>query len=278
MVAPAEVTFAPLLLGAIALLLLVAGAFVWFVVSYQRRLYRQHLAQRAAEAAHQQALLAAVIEAQEAERARIGRDLHDDVASSVAMAQMLVERLATAGPTDNSALLFELAREVLGAAVADVRSTSHQLYPAGLARVGLVKALERLADVSRHSEGLAVQFDAHYPHPLPAVAELALYRICQELVHNALKHAHGARLLRIGLHQEPTQLVLAVADDGCGFVPETPAAAGATERGGAPERGGVGLRSIGARVQLLGARLVQHSAPGQGTRTRVELDHLAPAA
>ena len=271
MAAPAEVTFAPLLLGGIGLMVLVAGAFVWFVASYQQRLYRQQLAQQAAEAAHQQALLAAVIETQEAERARIGRDLHDDVASSVAMAQMLVERLATAGPADDSAVLFGLARDVLSAAVADVRNTSHQLYPASLARVGLVKALARLADLSRYSEGLAVQFEAHYPHPLPLPAELALYRICQELVHNVLKHAHGASFLRIGLHQVGATLVLAVEDDGCGFVPDQ---AGDV----AAPRTGVGLRSIGARVQLLGARLVQRTAPGQGTHTRVELDHLAPAA
>ena len=271
MVAPAEVTFAPLLLGGIGLMLLVAGAFVWFVVSYQQRLYRQQLALRATEAAHQQALLAAIIEAQEAERARIGRDLHDDVASSVAMAQMLVERLATNDAADDPAVLFGLAREVLGAAVADVRSTSHQLYPASLARVGLIKALERLADLSRHSEGLTVGFDAYYPHPLVPAAELALYRICQELVHNALKHAHGATFLRIGLHQEGAKLVLAVEDDGCGFVPENRAAAGVVVRSG------VGLRSIGARVQLLGARLVQHTAPGQGVQTRIELDHKAPA-
>ncbi|MDQ2793276.1 MAG: histidine kinase, partial [Bacteroidota bacterium] len=185
MVAPAEITFAPLLLGGIGLMLLVAGAFVWFVGSYQQRLYRQHLAQRTAHAAHQQALLAAVIEAQEAERARIGRDLHDDVASSVAMAQMLVERLAVPDPTDDPAVLFAVAREVLAAAVADVRSTSHQLFPASLARVGLIKALERLAELSRHAEGLTVTFEAHYPHPLPPATELALYRICQELVHNA---------------------------------------------------------------------------------------------
>ncbi|GAA4031146.1 hypothetical protein GCM10022409_14230 [Hymenobacter glaciei] len=268
MVAPAEVTFAPLLLGGIGLMVLVAGAFVWFVVSYQQRLYRQQLAQRAVEAAHQQALLAAVIDAQEAERARIGRDLHDDVASSVAMAQMLIERLATHDTADDPAALFGLAREVLGAAVADVRSTSHQLYPASLALVGLVKALERLADLSRHSETLAVHFEAHYPHALPPAAELALYRICQELVHNALKHAHGATNLRIGLHQAKTKLVLAVEDDGCGFVPEH---SGAATLAGA----GVGLRSIDARVQLLGARLVQRTAPGQGTSTHVELNHQA---
>lgn len=263
MAAPAEINFAPLLLAGIGLMLLVAGGFVWFVVSYQQRLYRQHAAQQAAVAAHQHALLAAVIEAQEAERARIGRDLHDDVASSVAMAQMLVERLAVPHEADDPVALFAVAREVLAAAVADVRSTSHQLYPASLARVGLVRALERLADLSRHSDTLAVHFDAHYPHALPPASELALYRICQELVHNSLKHAHGATFLRIGLCQRGPLLILCVEDDGCGY-----------EFGpAAPVRAGVGLRSIGARVQLLGALLVQEAGPGQGARTRVELKH-----
>ncbi|WP_460501563.1 sensor histidine kinase, partial [Hymenobacter agri] len=169
---------------------------------------------------------------------------------------------------DDPAALFTVAREVLAAAVADVRSTSHQLYPASLARVGLVKALERLADLSRHAEGLDVHFDAHYPHALPEAAELALYRICQELVHNSLKHAHGATFLRIGLHQNGSQLVLEVEDNGCGYEFGSPASV----------RAGVGLRSIGARVQLLGALLVQEAALGRGVLTRIELTHAAPAA
>ncbi|MCC3153580.1 sensor histidine kinase [Hymenobacter sp. BT770] len=263
--APAEVTFGTLLLGGIGLMLLLAAAFVGFVVTYQQRLMRQQLRLRGAEAAHQHHLLTAVIAAQEAERERIGRDLHDDVASSIAMAKMLVDQLSTAPNAADAPEMLALAREVLGSAVEDVRTVSHNLYPDQLARVGLVPALSHLAELCRRTDALAVDFDAHYPHPLPLVKELALYRICQELVHNTLKHASGAAHLRIQLRQQDGNLVLSVEDDGCGFATSPPPDGTAAR--------GMGLRSIGVRVEMLGAELEQHSAPGLGTRTRIKLAH-----
>ena len=265
--APAEVTFAPLLLGGIGLMLLAAGGLVLFLVVYQKRLLQQQLRLRAAEALHQQELLTTIIEAQEAERERIGRDLHDDIASSIAMAKMLVDRLATAPTAADAPALLDLAREALGTAVDEVRSVSHSLYPAVLARVGLAQALAYLADLCRRTGTLAVTFDVDYPHPLALAQELALYRICQELVHNALKHAHGATQLRIQLFQTGARLALVVADDGCGYT---------SAEGPAATSNGMGLRSIGVRVQMLHACLYQESAPGQVTRVCIELE--APAA
>lgn len=255
--APAEVTFGPLLLVGIGLMLTVAGAFVVFLVSYQRRLLRQQLRQSAADALHQQQLLAAVIAAQEAERERIGRDLHDDVASSISMGRMLVERLAAYPAADDAPALLALAREVLGTAVEDVRNVAHSLYPSMLARVGLGSALEHLAEVCRQTSVLDVKLHVDYPRPLGLPEELALYRICQELVHNTLKHAQGATRLTISLWQHGPGLTLTVEDDGCGCGPLPTV--------------GIGLRSIGVRVQMLRAHLSQQSGPGLGTRTRIEL-------
>ncbi|GAC1369693.1 MAG: hypothetical protein NVSMB30_07770 [Hymenobacter sp.] len=263
--APPEVTFAPLLLLGIGIMLLAAGALVLFLVTYQKRLLRQQLHLRAAEARHQQRLLAAVIEAQETERQRIGRDLHDDVASSIAMARMLVDRLATHPDAPDAAQLLGLAREVLGQAAEEVRSVSHDLYPAVLARVGLARALDYLAEVGRRTAALTVTLDVDYLSPLPLAQELALYRICQELVHNTLKHARGATRLGIRLRQQGPSLTLVVEDDGCGFTP----AANAAEPSA---RHGVGLRSIAVRAQLLQATLHLDSAPGQGARFCVELE------
>ena len=145
---------------------------------------------------------------------------------------------------------------------------SHDLYPAVLSRVGLLEALEYLANLCRRTGTLAVECDTYYPYPLPQAQELALYRICQELTHNVMKHAQGATRLVIRFRQQGPRLVLAVEDDGCGFVMPGPGSAlGA--------KAGLGLRSIDVRVEMLQARLVQHSAPGQGTRTHIELDHPA---
>lgn len=262
--APAEVTFGPLLLSGIGLMLLAAGSLVVFVVAYQKRLLREQLHLRAAEAVHQQQLLLAVIEAQEEERARIGRDLHDDVGSTIAMAKLLVDRLEGSSSTANTTALLKMAREVLGSAVHEVRSVSHNLYPAVLARVGLAKALEYLAEVSSKSSTLAVVLAVDYRHPLTLSQELALYRICQELVHNAMKHAQGATRLAIRLRQTEAHLTLVVEDDGCGF--SQPSSADAL-----PVGAGAGLRSIGVRVQMLQARLHHRSVPGQGTCISVEV-------
>ena len=266
MAAPTEITFEALLLGSIGLMLLAAGAFVLFVVAHQKRLLGQQLLAREAAMLHQQALLGAVIVAQEAERERIGRNLHDDVASSIALAKMLVDRLATPPAAADPADLLALAREAMATAAEEVRIVSHDLYPAVLTRVGLVQALEHLANLCRRTETLAVELDTHYPQPLPPPHELALYRICQELTHNVLKHAHGATRLVIQLRQQGPHLILAVEDDGCGFAVDPPGRA-------QPANDGLGLRSIAVRVEMLHARLSQHSAPGQGVRARIELDN-----
>jgi two-component system NarL family sensor kinase len=175
--APAETEFLKLLAVGIGLLLLLGALLVLFVVTYQKRLLQQQLRLRAAEAEYQQQLLAAVIEAQERERERIGRDLHDGIGSTIATAKMLVNRLETNQPADNRPELFGMVKEIMSTAVHDVRSISHSLFPAVLARYGLADALQHLVDVSNETGTLAIELEVDYPEPLALAQELALYRI-----------------------------------------------------------------------------------------------------
>ncbi|QKG58398.1 sensor histidine kinase [Hymenobacter sp. BRD128] len=246
-------------------MLLSGVALVLFVVVYQKRLLQQQLQLRAAEAEYQQQLLAAVIEAQEHERERIGRDLHDGIGSTLATAKLLMGRLESTDAAEEAANLSSMVKEILGEAVHDVRGLSHSLYPAVLDRFGLAEALQHLADVCNETSTLDVELSIEYQQPLALAQELALYRICQELIHNAQKHARGATLLQVRLRQHGTRVSLAVEDDGCGF----DSAALESSR---PASGGAGLRSIEVRVQMLRARLSQQSAPGQGTCTLIEMD------
>jgi signal transduction histidine kinase len=262
MAAPPEVAFGQLLFVGIGFMLLAGGSLLVFLVTYQKRLLMQQLQLRVVEAEHQQQLLAAIIEAQEGERARIGQELHDGIGGTVASAKMLVSRLRRSPdgqlPADQAALLEEL----MSTAAQDVRSISHSLYPAVLARYGLAEAIQHLVDVYNETGPLPVELTLHYEQPLALPQELALYRICQELMHNALKHAKEARCLRVSLEQTPQQLTLTVADDGCGFVPDATLSRGA------------GLRSIEVRAQMLHATLQRTTAPSQGTCTVVQLDNL----
>ena len=264
--APPEVSFSSLLFTAIGFMLLAGLALVLFLVVYQKRLLQQQLNLHKAEAEYQQQLLAAIIDAQERERERIGRDLHDGIGSTLATAKLLVGRLGSLAAPAEAASLTGRVKDILGNAVQDVRSISHSLYPAVLDRFGLAEALQHLADVSNEAGTLPVELAIEYPQPLPLPQELALYRICQELIHNAQKHAHGATHLAVGLHQAGPRLTLTVTDDGIGFDPEALALA-------RPASGGVGLRGIEVRVRMLRARCSQQSAPGQGTHTLVELEN-----
>ena len=261
---PTEIAFAPLLFIGIGFMLFAGASLVTFLVVYQKRLLRQQRLLHQAEAEYQQQLLAAVIEAQEIERERIGRDLHDGIGSTLATAKLLVGRLESLA-TDEASNLTLTVKEILGNAVHDVRGLSHSLYPAVLDRFGLAEALQHLADVCNETSTLDVELAIDYPWPLALSQELALYRICQELIHNAQKHAQGATVLQVELRQHSTGLTLTVQDDGCGF---DLAALDATR----PASGGAGLRSMEVRVQMLRARLSQQSAPGQGTRTLIEME------
>ena len=261
---PTEINFATLLFIGIGFMLLAGGLLVAFLIVYQKRLLRQQQQLHRAEAEYQQQLLSAVIEAQELERERIGRDLHDGIGSTLATAKLLVGRLETLA-TGEAANLTITVKEILGNAVHDVRGLSHSLYPAVLDRFGLAEALQHLADVCSETNTLDVELTIDYQRPVALQQELALYRICQELIHNAQKHAQGATMLQVHLQQHATGLQLRVEDNGCGF----DVAALETTRA---ISGGAGLRSIEVRVQMLRARLSQHSAPGQGTRTLIEME------
>ena len=271
MAAPPEVSFGYMLFGGISFMLLAATTLIAFLVAYQKRLLRQQVQQQVAEVAHQQQLLEAVVEAQERERERIGRDLHDGIGSTLASAKLLVNRLkAEHGAGDKAgdkAGALPLLQEIMGSVGQEVRSISHSLYPVVLARFGLAEAIQHLVDVYQETGTLAIVLALDYPRSLSLAQELALYRICQELLHNAVKHARGASQLTIQLQQRGTRLTLVVEDDGCGFAanPDEPAL---TE--------GVGLRSIAVRAQMLHARLEQSSVPGHGTRTFVELEAPLP--
>lgn len=260
-----EVAFGQLLFSGIAFMLLAAGTLIGFLIIYQKRLLVQQLRLRTAETLHQQQLLAAVIEAQEGERERIGQDLHDGIGSTIATAKLLVNRLGSSPPADNPAYLLSLIEELMTAAVQDVRTISHSLYPAVLARYGLAEAIQHLVDVGNEADKLPIELEMDYVQPLALAQELALYRICQELVHNAMKHARGATRLTVRLQQQGSQLTLAVEDDGCGLPVAAP-------DGTSPMTKGAGLRNIDVRVQMLGAQLIQRSVPGLGTCITVELE------
>ena len=182
--------------------------------------------------------------AQEEERRRVGRELHDGV-GSLLTAALLTLKVAERRPEK-----LPEARARVAEALEEVRRLSQELRMPLLDDLGLDEALRRyLEGYRRH--GLEVEARLQVP-PLPKEKEVALFRVVQEALTNVLRHARAGRV-KVELWPEGDRLFGLVEDDGVGFDPEsTPPS--------------VGLLGMQERIQGLGGSLVLRSAPGQGTR------------
>jgi signal transduction histidine kinase len=201
------------------------------------------------------------------ERARLARDLHDAVTQklfSIRAHARAAAVLAARDPVDAARVRAEI--EVVGTlgaeAHAELRAVIDGLAPPDLEAAGLAESLRRYAVLAGRAHGVPVTFTAGDLPALGPRAEAALYRVAQEALHNALRHA-GASSVRVALSKVPSkapsktprQVVLEVSDDGHGFAPEAPS-------------GGLGLASMRERAAAAGAELAIRS--GQtGTRVRM---------
>jgi signal transduction histidine kinase len=257
-----EQDIAVLLFGGIVVMLLLALALVAFFLLYQKKLIGQQLALQTIQSVYQKDLLVATIQAEDRERERIGNDLHDEIGSSLSAVKMLMVQLAeSVSTTEKEKEVVAIIEGILGDTLQNIRNISQSLHPAVLARFGLAKALQNLGLVcaDAFANGMDVQVELNAV--LTQSQELALYRIVQEVVNNAMKHAQASRVT-VQLRHQPGILALTVVDDGRGFDYAL------AQRS---NRIGLGLKSLAARASLLDASLHLESAPGKGTGVRVEM-------
>jgi two-component system sensor histidine kinase UhpB len=202
--------------------------------------------------------------AQEGERSRIARELHDEVGQTLTAVALRAERARDNGADQHEAL-DEIAETVLRS-LEDVHRIGRELRPEALDDLGLVNALIALCSRIEQQGGMRIrrELDWRLP-PLPAEVELVIYRVAQEALTNALRHAQGTEAT-VALSQVDGQIVLAVADDGGG----TGGADGADGADGAigataDPAAGTGLRGMRERALLIGAELDVRGRPGRGT-------------
>jgi signal transduction histidine kinase len=201
-----------------------------------------------------------VLQAQEEERKRIARELHDETAQSLSTLLINMDVLEQTLPADNHVLragldrIRTLARRTLD----DTRALSHDLRPTILDDVGLTAALAWFAEEFSKTFGVPVDVDIH-EGPMERLSpeqELALFRVGQEALTNAGKYAE-ATAARLSLRMEDGMVRLTVEDNGRGF--DLDAVIGPTRRGG------LGLYGMRERAELLGGTLTVAASPGKGT-------------
>jgi PAS domain S-box-containing protein len=209
-----------------------------------------------------------LLAAQELERVRIGRELHDNVGQHLALLNMgLVQAQTQVGKLmrDVAATLSDLSKQAASVSM-DVRSISHDLYSPQLKMLGLSDALKSLCTQLQRHLAIEIRFTSHGPsRQVPADVSLCLFRVLQEALINAAKHADTRRIV-VELRGARRLLRLRIRDFGTGF-----AIGSATE--------GVGLVSMRERVALVGGTFSIVSSPGSGTEINVHvpLDPGAPA-
>jgi signal transduction histidine kinase len=200
-------------------------------------------------------LAAQVISAQDEERARVARELHDSTAQMLAA---LMLQLGVAAKESTSPALDEriaMLRDMAAEALEEVRTLSHTIHPRVLDDLGLAAALEWIARQTREQDALDVEVFADDGPAIPKLPASVLYRIAQEALRNAVRHAQ-ARRVELWLRRGPATATLEVVDDGRGF----------DVRRAEERRPGMGLFSMRERVGLVNGTLALVSAPGRGTR------------
>ena len=210
-----------------------------------------------------------LITAQEEERTRIARELHDDLSQRMAVLQIGLEQFKQGMPDISSKAkqqlhtIAETAREVSS----DIHSLSYQLHPARLELLGLVASLKGFCGEFSAQHKIDIQFlHSNIPGQIPKDVSLCLYRIAQEALQNVVKHSEAAEA-EVELSGQSEEIELCISDSGRGFDVES-----------AKRVAGLGIVSMRERLRLVGGRLSIESEPSRGTRICVRIPQAAIAA
>jgi signal transduction histidine kinase len=215
-------------------------------------------------------MLRMVISAQEDERKRIARELHDDTTQKLAVLVMGVERAAQALRQDGRPVPLDEVKKLAVSALDEVHRLIRDLRPSVLDDLGLFSAVRWYAENTLTPRDIAVRCGLGDVEPtLPAAWDIALFRMCQEAVNNVARHAQAESvLIQIGV--ERGELRIEIEDDGRGF--EAGAPRPASDR---PHWGLIGMQE---RAELLGGTARIESSPGRGTRVEIRVPLPADAA
>ena len=196
-----------------------------------------------------------LIEAQEQERSRIGRELHDDIGQRLALVAVELQQLH-----ENSVILPDVRSRMgefqkqISEIAADIQSLSHELHSAKLQYLGIAAAMRSFCREFGEQQKVEIDFTSHdLPSPLEPDTSLCLFRVLQEALHNSAKHS-GVKHFEVRLWGTSDEIHLMVTDSGAGF-----------DREAAKERRGLGLISMEERLRLLNGTLSIESQFNRGT-------------
>lgn len=234
--------------------------FILAILIFATVYYRNQLKLKAENerqlAAEQLLRLQNVVAAEEKERTRIARELHDGVGHLISAAKMHVESIQH--DDDAEIELIKNAVKILDDAAKETRNISHNLMPSSLSELGLVAAIRELCRRINKAGNLQIQFTCDAAFMEPDISRsTAIYRILQEVLNNMIKHAK-ASAIKIALSQTKETIELIISDNGIGFnVSEI------------KNSKGIGWSNIFARAEVINAKIEITSTPNNGTQVKL---------
>ena len=256
--------FNSLLFGTIAILIVTTFS-ISFVAFYKQKQAEQNSTIQELKAEMQRQLLESALEVQEVERVRIAKDLHDEVGAMLSVTKMsfnqLLRRLDNA---EDLAAMGKQTKELLEQSIVQVRRISKELVPSTLEDFGLMSAIDEFIQKVHLVSGALFVFSHEgidIKQRFNKKIELTIYRVIQELINNALKHAE-AKEITLKLTTEGNKIIFTFTDNGKGFD---------FERVRKDQKSGLGMRNIESRLSIVNGLFDIQSAIGKGTKTMIEI-------
>ena len=237
---------------------LMVGSFILLYIKNQNKILKQRQQLQFKEIEHQKELLHAIIESQEAERKRIGQDLHDDVGTALSSLRLTIEMFKHGVEEDYNNKHVKLSKEIIDKVIRDVRYISHNLSPPALSYYGLAAAIEEKASFINNSGQLTISMVNDAEDVLKSIslpASVSIYRVLEELINNTIKHA-GASQSIINIATADNALLINYSDNGKGMN------AGSVIVG-------MGMQNIESRLTVINASYIIDTAAGQGFRINI---------
>ena len=241
--------------------MLFAITLVVFLIIHKKRRYEYLLEKKTMEINYQNQLLQSRMEVQEQSFRYLSEEIHDNIGQLLSIVKMQLHNIKRNSHEDDIVLRATDCTELLGKAITDLRNISHTLSSAYVLNAGLAEAIEK--DISyRRSAKKDVQCQLHCngdEYEIGEERELLVFRIIQEAIGNAMKHA-SPTTIDVFLNYTPQQLTVIVKDDGKGF--------NTAEN----QKSGIGLSNIFLRAEVLKANISIESNPGKGTSISLVVD------
>jgi two-component system, NarL family, sensor kinase len=241
---------------AVVAMLLMAGSIILFVLFYQKRMVQEQFKRQQMELDYQKKMMEAALESQENERRRVAGDLHDSIGAMLSTIRVSLITHAKKHKDDESSI--QESKKMLDDTIESVRRISRDLMPSTLEKFGLIQAVKEMCERFQGTTGIPIVFEeSGDTPPLSKSRELMIFRIVQELLNNALKHAEATFIKVMFANGDLLQVI--VEDNGKGFNPEE-------HKSDRTPGKGLGLFNMENRARLVGATIEFNAPVVQGSK------------